>query len=339
MKKHILLILCVILCLAFTACTDKSTDISESGPLNNGQTVNTEITEKIPQNTEYTTQEYIFDLSECDDEKFVQSIKDGRRYDLFSIEGSGIIALGTEIDETFENGLEYQIMSYKQLDFDNLAFTEYTEERPQQENAVRWFDYNGKKYVLTMENGEYDEEKGGVFPHLVLTDGDKRTVISENWDYMRIVTMVNGYVIYAEKASEQFNDFNYIIYSIDQDKLLYEEELKNCTAADNYAYLVNWYNAETEQYLHFDCTSGELYDVTEQYNSFREKHPELDSANPTEYQYFADDAFYTFMTGDGWTLFAGDERIDHIKHADLADKELYYCKAEGEQFKVIKMMF
>lgn len=338
MKKILAILLSVILILNFTAC-GKGADITEGSSANSGQSAGEDVTENLMQNAEYTTQEFIFDLSECDDEKFVQSIKDGRRYDLFSIEGSGIIALGTEIDQTFDNGMEYQIMSYKQLDFDNLAFTEYTEERPLPQNAVRWFDYNGKKYVLSMENGEYDEEKGGVFPHLVLTDGEKQTVISENWDYMQIVTTVNGYVVCVEKSSEQLNDFNYVIYSIDDDKVLYKEELKNCTAADSYAYLVNWYNAETEQYLHFDCTTGELNDVTEQYDNFREKHPELDSANPTEYQYFADDAFYTFTGSDGWTLFAGDKRIDHIKHADLANKDLYYCKAEGGQFKVIKLMF
>ena len=328
MKKHKILLLIVILFLLFTACTDN--EMTEGADAEKDV-----VLKELQQEFVLSSEEYIFDLSSCDNKKYVQSLKDGRYMDVHSVEGSGKISLGTEVDQPIGEGNVCQVMYYKELDFENLEIIRVTDgAQPFEQNAVRWFDYNNKRYVLTWEE---DEKTGAENPHLVLVDGEDKTVLSENWNTLEIVTTLNGYVIFVEISEESF--FNYRIYSIDKNDFIYEEELENYIASDRFAYIVNFYNEAEQRYLHFDCVTGNMYDVTESYNDFRKEHPELDSANAVDYQYLTNNTYYTFMNNDGWTIFTEDIRIDGIKHADLANCNLYTFKTENNNLIVTEYRY
>lgn len=328
MKKYKILLLIVISLLLFTACVDNR-------PIEETNTEKDVVLKELQQENVLLSEEYVFDLSTCDDEKYVQSLKDGRYMDVHSVEGSGKISLGTEVDQPIGEGNVCQVMYYKELDFENLEIIRVTDgAQPFEQNAVRWFDYNNKRYVLTCE---VDEEKETGNSYLMLVDGENKTVLSENWNTLEIVTTLNGYVIFVEISEESF--FNYRIYSIDKNDFIYEEELKNYIASDRFAYIVNFYNEAEQRYLHFDCATGNMYDVTESYNDFRKEHPELDSANAVDYQYLTNNTYYTFMNNDGWTIFTEDIRIDGIKYADMANRNLYTFKTDNNNLIVTKYIY
>ena len=325
MKKYRNLLLIVVLSCIFTACEEAGTIENAASDEIADTSV---ILEEAQQENTLSTEEYVFDLSWCDDEKYVQSLNDERYMDVYSVEGSGKITLGTEVDQPIGDGNVCQVMYYKELDFENLQIVRVTDgAQPFEQNAVRWFDYNDKRYVLTWEEDS----------RLVLVDGANRTVLSESWNTLEIVTTLNGYIVFAEISGESF--FNYKIYSIDKKDFIYEEELKNYIASENFAYVVNFYNETEQRYLHFDCVTGNMYDVTDSYNNFRKEHPELDSVNAVDYQYLTNDTYYTFMNNDGWTLFAGEIRIDGIKYADLVKQNLYTFDTENNNLVVTEYSY
>ncbi len=313
MKKRILLILSVILCLTFTACGMYAVKVASDF-------------------SQFEMESVRFDVSEYPELVSVLEDEDAAvTFGKFNFNT-------TEMGFTARNS-KGVITGFYAADLENGTIKKIEPMPFKTEHAVVGsFVYNDKLYCVTMDD-ELTMESGCSY----LESNDGIVTLTENGlqEFDTRFFCENGYIV-MRKKSQQMGMMHYRVYSVDKGDFIIDEDVKCTEIRENASYdILNWLDGD--RYMHFNTTTGEIVDVTEQFHAVDDNHihGETPQGKMLDYRYVWNKTFYEITEDKGIHIYSMNSAVPFVDHIDKLNYTLYqkpYLSEDGKTLVLNKFI-